>query len=498
MLDNVRRVFGQLVVYGSADVAILAVNLVLVPVYTRVLSPTDYGALALLLVLGAFLQPLNHLGFDEAYLRFYYEGGMAERRELTGTTIIILVVSNTIILAISLVLAPWLSRHLLGSQQYLWAVGFLLLTRYVSAFFFIPLSVLRAQNRSRQFASWTLARAAGTVAARLLLVVGLRLGVLGIMLADFIVSLVVLVGLSRVIWPVIAWRFSWVTARVTLQYGLPRVPYALLHQTMGMSDRFFLRMFLPLSEVGVYSIGNTAATLVKFYSVSFTRAWSPFAFDTMRRDDAPVLFGRMATYAFGVLVWVTLAVATFGGPVVRLLTPQPYHHASEVVPILALGIALQSLSIVLATSLNIAKRTRAFPVTTLLAAVVTVAGHLLLIPSLGLRGAAFAVAGGQLVLSAAMFIVAQRAYRIEYEGRRLATLTLVGTGLYTLVTMIALPTGVLSILPSLIGVGSFPLILIAVEFLHTRELVELKTFASSVLDHGKPTATPSDRDPTML
>ena len=334
----------------------------------------------------------------------------------------------------------------------------------------------------------------GVFAAR----TGRRLLGAGDAVADFIVSLVVLVGLSRVIWPVMAWRFSWVTARATLQYGLPRVPYALLHQTMGMSDRFFLRMFLPLSEVGVYSIGNTAATLVKFYSVSFTRAWSPFAFDTMRRDDAPVLFGRMATYAFGVLVWVTLAVATFAGPVVRLLTPQPYHHASEVVPILALGIALQSLSIVLATSLNIAKRTRAFPVTTLLAAVVTVAGHLLLIPSLGLRGAAFAVAGGQLVLSAAMFIVAQRAYRIEYEGRRLATLTLVGTGLYTLVTMIALPTGALSILPSLIGVGSFPLILIAVGFLHTRELGELQTFASSVLDRGKPTATPSDHDPTML
>ena len=61
MFDNVRRVFGQLVVYGSADVAILVVNVMLVPVYTRVLSPTDYGALALLLVLGAFLLPLTHL-----------------------------------------------------------------------------------------------------------------------------------------------------------------------------------------------------------------------------------------------------------------------------------------------------------------------------------------------------------------------------------------------------------------------------------------------------
>ena len=95
MLDNLRRVFGQLVVYGSADVAVLVVNVALVPVYTRVLSPTDYGTLALLIVIGAFLQPLNHVGFDQAYLRFYYEGGQAEREQLTGTIVIFLIATTS-------------------------------------------------------------------------------------------------------------------------------------------------------------------------------------------------------------------------------------------------------------------------------------------------------------------------------------------------------------------------------------------------------------------
>ena len=497
MLDNVRRVFGQLVVYGSADVAILAVNIVLVPVYTRVLSPTDYGALALLIVLGAFLQPLTHLGFDDAYLRFYYDGQQAERERLTGTIVIFLIASNVVLLALLARTAPWLSRQLLGSSEYTSAVAFLLLTRFVSAFLFIPLNLLRVQNRSRQFAGWALGRAAGTVALRLLLVVGLRLGVLGIMIADFVVSVVVLTGLVRVIRPFLGWHFSWSTAKTTLRYGLPRVPYALLHQTMGMSDRFFLRLFLPLSEVGVYSIGTTAATLVKFYSVAFARAWSPFAFDTMRRDGASVLFGRMATYAFAVLVWVTLAVATFAGPVVVLLTPPSYHGAADIVPILALGIALQSLAVFLSTSLNISKQSRAFPMTTLLAAVVTVGGHLLLIPNLGLRGAAFAVVAGQFALSVAMFIVAQRAYRIEYETRRLAILTVVGVGLYALANMIAPATGVMVILVNLVTVGSFPVILLAVGFLHRRELAEVRAYVTDLTDQTR-TSEPSDRDPTML
>jgi len=256
-------------------------------------------------------------------------------------------------------------------------------------------------------------------------------------------------------------------------------------------------LFLPLSEVGVYSIGNTAATLVKFYSVAFSRAWSPFAFDTMRRDDASVLFGRMATYAFAVLVWVTLAVATFAGPAVVLLTPPAYHGAADIVPILALGIALQSLALFLSTSLNISKQSRAFPMTTLLAAVVTVAGHLLLIPRLGLRGAAVAVFAGQLALSVAMLVVAQRAFRIEYETRRLAILTVVGVGLFALANVMAPTTGAMGILLHLVAVGSFPVILLAVGFLHRREVAEVRAYIAALSDRTR-RAEPSDRDPTML
>ena len=63
VFDNVRRVFGHLIVYGSADVAILVINVLLVPVYTRVLTPDEFGVLALLLLLEAFLRPFTHVSY---------------------------------------------------------------------------------------------------------------------------------------------------------------------------------------------------------------------------------------------------------------------------------------------------------------------------------------------------------------------------------------------------------------------------------------------------
>ena len=124
----------------------------------------------------------------------------------------------------------------------------------IAAFFFLPFNFLRIQNRPKQFATWTFARALGTVVARLVLVVGLRLGIIGIMLADLFVSTVLLLALSRVLKPLLAWQFSWKLVRNMLAYGLPRVPYAVLHQIMAMSDRFFLRLFLPLRDLSLIHI----------------------------------------------------------------------------------------------------------------------------------------------------------------------------------------------------------------------------------------------------
>ena len=107
MFDNVRRISGHLLVYGSADVAILPINFLLLPVYTRVLAPSEYGVLALVLVLEAVLKPLYQWGLDTSYLRLHYDcRDDAERRTLAGTIILFLLGANGM-----LTLCSWRSRR---------------------------------------------------------------------------------------------------------------------------------------------------------------------------------------------------------------------------------------------------------------------------------------------------------------------------------------------------------------------------------------------------
>tara|TARA_B100000029_G_scaffold368041_1_gene361511 strand:+ start:1873 stop:3351 length:1479 start_codon:yes stop_codon:yes gene_type:complete len=486
VFDNVRRVFGHLIVYGSADVAILAINVLLVPVYTRVLTPDEFGILALLLLLEAFLRPFTQWGLDEAFLRFYYDCDSDNtRRTLTGSTIIFLLGTNTVLLLALVAGSTAISTLLLGSHVYGTAIAILAMNSAIAAFFFLPFNFLRIQNRPKQFATWTFARALGTVAARLILVVGLQLGIIGIMLADLFVSTVLLLALSRVLKPLLAWQFSWKLVQDMLAYGLPRVPYAVLHQIMAMSDRFFLRLFLPLRDVGLYQLGSSVANVLKFYPVAFQRAWTPFSYEAMERSDAPKLFARLATVAFSVLVFSTLGLAVFAEPLVRVLTPPTFHDAAHIVPLLAFGVTIQAITIFAITSLNIAKQSRSLPGITLISSVITIIGHLLLIPRLGMLGAGLSVVIGQCVLASTFLIVAQKHYRIPYEVGRLFRITGFGIVLYLALGLAPQNSVMMDLLIRCAIVSCFPIGLLFIRVFDKTTIQQARSVLSSSWSNNK-------------
>ena len=420
-----------MLVYGSGEIVLFAVNFLLFPVYTRVLEPAGYGALGLLLALRAFLRPLNQLGLDESFLRFQYDCETdTQRQTLIGTTLLVIGGASAVVLGVFLFAAPLVSP-LLGGPEHTGALRLLAVNGFLAAFLCVPHGLLRARNEAVRFARWTVGGGLGIAALRLLFVVGLGWGLFGMMLADVTVSAVLFAGLLPIAGHPATWRFSRRLAHDLLRYGGPRVPHALLRQTLGQADRFLLRLYLPVTEVGVYGAGATVANTLSMYREAFRRAWMPLAFERMSDADAPRLFAQLATGAFGILVFATLGVALFAGPLILWLTPPGYHEAVRIAPLLAVGVAIHALTVLPTTSLNVARETRALPWATGAGAVVTVAANVALIPPLGMTGAALATVAGSVTLVAGLAAVAQRHYPIPYELGHLVRIAATGGALYS-------------------------------------------------------------------
>jgi O-antigen/teichoic acid export membrane protein len=99
----------------------------------------------------------------------------------------------------------------------------------------------------------------------------------------------------------------------------------------------------------------------------------------------------------------------------RTLIERNFLPGLVVVPIILLAYLFNGIYVNLQAGLYIEEKTKYFPLITGTGAMVNVAANLLLIPILGIIGAALAILASYLVMAAGLFIVAQKFYRIDYE-----------------------------------------------------------------------------------
>ena len=245
-------------------------------------------------------------------------------------------------------------------------------------------------------------------------------------------------------------------------------------------------MYMPLREVGVYLIASSVAALIKYFPVAFDVAWTPFAYDSMQRSDAPVLFARMATYAFAVLAASLVALSGLGPPLMDLMLPRDYGEVGTLVPILALALAVQTVRSLPGTSLNLAKKTAVYPTVTAAGAVISIGAYFALIPRFGMYGAALALLISQVLTTALMIYLAQRAYRIPYEAGRLVKIVAVAAVTYAAMMTLASGSSWRTVAVRIALLLLFPAGLLLLRFLRPQELADIRKLLSNVRRSPEP------------
>lgn len=431
MFQKVKGLFLNLTIYGIGDVAIQIVNFLLLPLYVRYLSPSDYGVIALLVTLEALTKVVYRWGLDASFMRMYFDcSDQRARQRLASTLFFFLLAVNGTLVVIALAASPWLARHLFGTAGYELPLQILLVNTFIGGFYFIPFHVLRINKQAGRFVALTFAQNASTVILRLAFVILWQKGVLGVLLADLIVTVGIVCALLPMFAPLIRLTCAPNVLREALRFGLPRVPHGAAHQVIAVSDRYILSLFASLRDVGVYGLGASFAMGMKLFLSAFENAWAPFYFGTMKDPNAKQTFSAITTYALAILVLLTAGLCAVSRDLVRVMTTPEFYGAADVIPWLALGVSFMGVYLLTSIGLNITKHTEYYPVATGISAACNVGLNLLLIPRFGILGAAWANMVAYAVLAATSTIFAQRVYPMRYETGRIARLVCAGLVAY--------------------------------------------------------------------
>jgi O-antigen/teichoic acid export membrane protein len=472
---KLRELAVNLTVYGIGDVAVQIASVLLLPLYTIILTTTEYGAIALLLIVEQVTRVVNRWGIDASFMRFYYDcADDRARRELASTIFFFLLAVSGGLTVAAIAAAPLIAAPLFGGQDFTTPLRLVFATTMFGSVSFLPFHVLRIQGRARTYVALTFANNLATLLVKLLFVVVLRMGVLGVALADFVVA----AGLALVLAPryaaLIRPVFSRRQLNACLAFGLPRVPHSFAHQVIATVDRFTLSRFAPLSPLGVYNVGVSLGLGLKLFLSAFETAWAPFYFREMKSPDATRTFRTMSTYVFGALVLLVAGLAAVGRDVVRLMTAPTYHGAAAVVPWIGLAVGLQGIYLLTSIGLNITKRTAYYPAVTGAATIAAIGASLLLVPRFGMLGAAWSNVIAYGVLAAMGMALSQRFYPIHYEWPRIWRLLAAGVLAAVAGQLVLGPT--VAPLPGILvrgtcAVAVFAAALAATGFFRPREIV---------------------------
>jgi O-antigen/teichoic acid export membrane protein len=419
--------------YGTADVLPRVVDLALLPLYTTFLTPSDYGALALLLLLSTFLKILFRLGLDSGFLRIHYDlKDEASQKRFAGTTALFSACFASAGFLVFWFLSPSVSFALFESSELTLWVRLVAFDLLASSFTFVPLSLLRIEEKASLFSTYSLLRHGANVVFKVAFVV-MGLGVTGVLVSDAIGSVFLALCLLAELRPRAILAFDWPPLREALRFGLPKVPHGLLAQTLSLFDRRILAAFVPRSEVGIYAMGGNFASAMKFPLSAFEPAWQPFVFDQARKEGGAREIGKVATRMAIVFVVLALVFSLTLPDLLRLVIRNPeFHRAASVVPTLILATLFQGFFFLSSVGISIAKEARYYPIITASAVALNIGLDLWLIPSYGILAAAWATVAGYALMAVMGAAFSRRLFPIPIEAPRIAATLLAALAWFAL------------------------------------------------------------------
>jgi O-antigen/teichoic acid export membrane protein len=199
------------------------------------------------------------------------------------------------------------------------------------------------------------------------------------------------------------------------RFGVPLVPAAIAYWLTTSSDRFVLKLFWSESEIGLYSLGASLASVLGLATGAFQMAFGPFAFSIHREEGSGQVYAKTLTvYAWGSCL-VCTALALFAPLLLRIFTTEQYLPAASCVPFLAFSYALLGVRDIASMGTAIAKRSVPVATSILVAAGIGVGLNFALDPVMGKDGAGLASMLAGLVSVIYLFWTSQRLHRIPYR-----------------------------------------------------------------------------------
>lgn len=441
-MGKIKQLANQTVIYGLSSIIGRLLNYFLVPLYTHVFSPSEYGIVTEMYTYVTFLMILLTYGMETGFFRFSKIEPSSDK--VYSTALGSLLCSSALFVALGLFFSQNIANALNYENNSSYVSMFVIILG-VDAFVSIPFARLRQQNKAVKFAVYKLINIFVNIFLNLFFILWLPslaekfyvfstiynpdFGVGYVFLSNLIASLLTLL-MFLPDFVKIKFQFDSKLLKTMLLYSLPLVVSGLAGMINEFFDRISIKFFYSvpehvenantfiMSELGIYGANTKIAVLMTLFVQCFRYAADPFFFSQVDSKDFNKIFADVNKYlvAFGMFIFLSIMAYI---DIVKYFIASSYWEGLKVVPLLLLGHWLVGMIYLQSFWYKIKNLTKYGIVIFLIGSVITILLNYILVPKFGYIACAFANLFCYLVMFFITFLWGRKYLPCKYDYRKI-------------------------------------------------------------------------------
>jgi O-antigen/teichoic acid export membrane protein len=401
-MDIIQRLGKSSAIYTITTILQNGIALFLLPLYTRYLTPDDYGILAVVNSINGFLTIFLMLSLHGAMTRFYFDYRFEPEKlkAFWGTILTFILIFSMGAGGLLILFGQILFKPVIGEIPFWPFVALGIGVVMFQPFFSIYLGLLQTREQAKKYAIFSLTQFIINLALAISLVVFAGWGAEGPLTATLITAVLFFIVAIYALREDIQLGISKPYLKEALRYSLPLVPHSLASQISNTTGKLFLNYLVNTGSAGLYNVGFIFGSIIGVVSDGINKAYVPVSMGILSTNKREELDHLKNIVLFLVVMYCLLGtvISLFSKEAIFILTTEAFYKSYVIVPFLAFYFVLGGIYYVLVNILFFVKRATKFvAIGTGIGAVSNILLSWLLIPRYGLFGAAAATMFAQLI-----------------------------------------------------------------------------------------------------
>lgn len=386
MKNNYRKLLINtgLMAIGSFATSLLGV--LMIPLYTNVLSTREYGISDLITVTTSLLFPFISISISESIMRFALDKDN-DRKSIFSLGLLIVTIGCALVVFTS----PLLTNTTIGQYKFyfiLYVIGYCLHT--------ITIYFVKGLEEIKLFSIAGIINTIVVIGCNLIFLLVLKIGINGYLLSFILgqfVSTTFLFFTCKLYKYIVFPRcIDKCLAKAMMLYSIPIIPNSISWWIANSSDKYILNHYCDVSQVGIYAVSYKIPTIMMTIMGFFISSWQLSSVEKFGTQESRDFFSSVYNkYVAISIVLATMLIIT-AKPISSFLYSKDFFIAWRYVPVLVLANVFNMLASFMGTVYTASKKTGMLSLSTMIGAGLNIVLNFIFIPRFGAMGAAIATA----------------------------------------------------------------------------------------------------------